>query len=72
MEYTYEIDEKNNVKISWNSGKCSQNNNPETLMPFTKEEAEAWAESAIEKIKGNNDTYSAHLFMKDISVEGDA
>lgn len=72
MEYTYEIDEDNNVKIFWNSGKCIQNNNPETLMPFTKEEAEVWVVNAIEKIKNNNNIYSASLFMQNMLVEGDA
>lgn len=69
MEYTYTLDEDNNVTIYWGSTKCTQNNNPETLMPFTKEEADLWAAEAIEKLKNNNDKYSADLFVKQITQD---
>lgn len=69
MEYTYTLDEDNNVTIYWDSTRCIQNNNPETLMPFTKEEADAWALEAIEKLKNNNDKYSADLFVKKITQD---
>ena len=69
MEYTYTLDEDNNVTIYWDSTRCIQNNNPETLMPFTKEEADAWVLEAIEKLKNNNDKYSADLFVKQITQD---
>lgn len=69
MEYTYTLDEDNNVTIYWDSTKCTQKNNPETLMPFTKEEADAWVLEAIEKLKNNNDRYSADLFVKKITQD---
>lgn len=69
MEYTYTLDEDNNVTIYWDSTRCIQNNNPETLMPFTKEEADAWVLEAIEKLKNNNDKYSADLFVKKITQD---
>lgn len=72
MEYTYELDEDNNVKIYWGSQKCEQNNNPETLMPFTTEDANAWAIAAIEKLKNNNHIYASSLFLKNISTESNS
>ena len=69
MEYRYTLDEDNNVTIYWDSTRCIQNNNPETLMPFTKEEADAWVLEAIEKLKNNNDKYSADLFVKQITQD---
>ena len=69
MEYRYTLDEDNNVTIYWDSTRCIQNNNPETLMPFTKEEADAWVLEAIEKLKNNNDRYSADLFVKKITQD---
>ena len=69
MEYRYTLDEDNNVTIYWDSTKCTQKNNPETLMPFTKEEADAWVLEAIEKLKNNNDRYSADLFVKKITQD---
>ena len=69
MEYRYTLDEDNNVTIYWDSTRCIQNNNPETLMPFTKEEADAWVLEAIEKLKNNNDKYSADLFVKKITQD---
>ena len=66
MEYIYEVDDQNKVTIiqtSFSDGvtrrsTLSQYNSPNGGAPWTKEEAEQWAEETIQAMKDNNDTIS--------------
>jgi hypothetical protein len=70
MEYTYEVDDKNEVTITWTgeingssfSRTISQFNFPHNWMPWTKEDAEQWAEETIQAIKDNGDVYDAPVY----------
>jgi hypothetical protein len=66
MEYTYEVNDKNVATITWTgivdnvtiTRKIGQQNFPHNGTPWTKEEAEQWAETTIQAMKDNNDTFS--------------
>jgi phospholipase C len=66
MEYTYEVDEQNKVTITQTGtdgvvafrSTLNQRNSPIDGAPWTKEEAEQWAETTIQAMKDNNDTFS--------------
>lgn len=66
MEYTYEIDNNNKVTITQteNVGSRTSRNTltqPNSLSggaPWTREEAEQWAEATIQAIKDNNDIFA--------------
>lgn len=66
MEYTYEIDNNNKVTITQTENvgartSCStltQSNSPSGGAPWTREEAEQWAETAIQAMKDNNDIFA--------------
>ena len=66
MEYTYEVDDNNKVTITQTEtvgartsrNTLSQPHSPIDGAPWTKEEAEQWAETTIQAMKDNNDTFS--------------
>ena len=66
MEYTYEIDNNNKVTITQteNVGARTSRNTltqPNSLSggaPWTREEAEQWAETTIQAMKDNNDIFA--------------
>ena len=66
MEYTYEIDNNNKVTITQTEtvgartfrSTLTQPNSPSGGAPWTKEEAEQWAETTIQAIKDNNDIFA--------------
>jgi hypothetical protein len=66
MEYTYEVDDNNKVTITQTGtvgastfrNTLSQSNSPIDGAPWTKEEAQQWAETAIQAMKDNNDIFS--------------
>ena len=66
MEYTYEIDNNNKVTITQTEtvgARTSRNtmiqpNSPTDVTPWTKEEAEQWAETTIQAIKDNGDVFA--------------
>lgn len=66
MNYTYEVDEKNTAHIEQTGtvgamafrNTLSQPNSPIDGKPWTKEEAEQWAETTIQAMKDNNDIFS--------------
>ena len=70
MEYTYEVDDKNMATITWTgsidgssfSRTIGQQNFPHNWMPWTKEDAEQWAEATIQAIKDNGDIYVAPVY----------
>ena len=73
MEYTYEIDNNNKVTITQTgtvrastfSRTFGQQGFPHNLMPWTKEDAEQWAEETIQAIKDNGDVYVAPVYDPD-------
>jgi hypothetical protein len=66
MKYTYGVDEKNTAHIEQTGtigsstfrNTLSQSNSPIDGAPWTKEEAQQWAETAIQAMKDNNDIFS--------------
>ena len=70
MEYTYEVDDQNKVTITQTGtvrastfrNTISQFNFPHNWMPWTKEDAEQWAEVTIQAIKDNGDIYVAPVY----------
>jgi hypothetical protein len=66
MEYTYEVDDNNKVTITQTEivgastfrNTATQTRFPHNGAPWTKEEAEQWAETTIQAMKDNNDTFS--------------
>jgi len=66
MEYTYEVDDNNKVTITQTGtvgastfrNTAIQPHSPIDGAPWTKEEAQQWAETAIQAMKGNNDIFS--------------
>ena len=66
MEYTYEVDDQNNVTITQTEtvgARTSRNTltQPNSLSggaPWTREEAEQWAEATIQAMKDNNDIFA--------------
>lgn len=73
MEYTYEVNNKNLATITWTgvvdgvtfSRTFGQQGFPHNLMPWTKEDAEQWAEETIQAIKDNGDAYVAPVYDPD-------
>lgn len=73
MEYTYKVDDKNMATITWTgsidgssfSRTIGQFNFPHNWMPWTKEDAEQWAEETIQAIKDNGDVYDAPVYDPD-------
>ena len=72
MEYSYTVDEKNVATVTYESplgiGKISQLNFPHNLMPWTKADAEQWAEDTIQAMKDNNDVYIAPVYDRDEQI----
>jgi hypothetical protein len=66
MEYTYEVDDNNKVTITQTGtagastfrNTAIQPHSPSSGAPWTKEEAEQWAETIIQAMKDNNDIFS--------------
>ena len=66
MEYTYEVDDQNKVTITQTGivrastlrNTIIQPDSPSGGAPWTKEEAEQWAETTIQAMKDNNDIFS--------------
>jgi len=66
MEYTYEIDNNNKVTITQTENvgaRTSRNtliqpNSQNGGAPWTREEAEQWAETTIQAMKDNNDIFA--------------
>ena len=77
MEYTYEIDNNNKVTITQPEtvgARTSRNtmiqpNSPTDGTPWTKEEAEQWAETTIQAIKDNGDVFNTPTYDKE-TMEG--
>ena len=73
MEYTYEVDDQNKVTITQTGtvrastfrNTMSQPNSPTDGTPWTKEEAEQWAETTIQAMKDNGDVYVAPVYDPD-------
>jgi hypothetical protein len=65
MEYTYEIDDQNKVTITQTGtdgvvtfrNTAIQLHSPSSGAPWTKEEAEQWAETTIQTMKDNGDVF---------------
>lgn len=63
MEYTYAVNDQNKVTITCTevvdgatiTRKISQQNFPHNGMPWTKEDAEQWAETTIQEMQERND-----------------
>ena len=55
MEYSYEIDSENTATVTYVSatgrGTLSQRNFPNTLAPWTAQDAKEWAENLIQSMK---------------------
>ena len=76
MEYTYEVDDQNKVTIiqtgtvgASNYRKTvSQHNFPHNMMPWTKEEAEEWAETTIQAMKDNDDAFVLPVYDRDAVI----
>jgi hypothetical protein len=72
MEYSYDVDSENTATITFKSdgpkGKISQRNFPLSLMPWTKEDAEEWAETTIQAMKDNNDVYVAPVYTREEQI----
>ena len=69
MEYTYEVDDQNKVTITQTGtvrastfrNTLTQPNSPSGGAPWTKEEAEQWAETAIQAMKDNGDVFNTPI-----------
>jgi hypothetical protein len=72
MEYSYEIDSQNAATVTFKSdgqgGTVSQHNSPYNLMPWTKEDAEEWAEATIQAMKDNDDVYVAPVYNREEQI----
>lgn len=68
MEYSYEVDSQNRAKITYTTqarnGTVSQHNFPHNYMPWTREDAEQWAEATIEAMKDNGDVYVVPVYAE--------
>ena len=72
MEYSYEVDSENTATITFKSderkGQISQKNFVLSMMPWTKEDAEEWAETTIQAMKDNNDVYVAPVYTREEQI----
>lgn len=72
MEYSYTVDSKNIATVTYtgntSKGSILQTAHAHNLMPWTKEEAEQWAEATIQAMKDNNDVYIAPVYDRDEQI----
>jgi hypothetical protein len=72
VEYSYEIDSENTATVTYVSatvkGTLSQRNFPNTLTPWTAQDAKEWAENLIQSMKDSDTVRSSSVYF--IQVHG--
>lgn len=72
MEYSYTVDNKNIARVTYtgdtSKGEILQSAHAHNLMPWTKEEAEQWAEDTIQAMKDNDDVYIAPVYDREEQI----